>query len=71
MMDVGTVGGVMLVPIAAQIKAAERELRYRIRVYPRWIEAGKITQQTANNELAAMRAIVDTLQRVARREALI
>ena len=70
-MSTGTVGGVMLVPIEAQIRSAERELRYRIRVYPRWIEAGKITQETANNELAAMRAVVDTLQRVARRETLL
>ena len=52
----------LLVPLGAQIVAAERELRYRINVYPRWIERGKITASEAAQELAAMRAIVTTLQ---------
>jgi hypothetical protein len=60
-----------LVPIAAQIAAAERELKYRLRVYPRWQERGKISAQEAAAQLAAMRAIVQTLQQVARGERLI
>jgi len=60
-----------LVPIERQIAAAERELKYRLRVYPRWRAAGKISDQEAANQLAAMRAIVQTLQQVARGERLI
>jgi hypothetical protein len=60
-----------LVPIAAQIASAERELKFRLRVYPRWIVQNKMSQATANHELAAMRAIIDTLQQVARGERLI
>ncbi len=55
-----------LVPIDAQIKSAERELKFRLRVYPRWVHQNKMSQDTSNRELAAMRAIIDTLQQVAR-----
>lgn len=56
----------MLAPIEAQIASAERELKYRLRVYPRWIARGKISATTSQHELQSMRAIVETLQRVAR-----
>lgn len=61
----------MLVPIEAQIAAAERELKYRLYVYPKRVNEGRLTRDQSANELAAMRAIVDTLQRVARGELLI
>jgi hypothetical protein len=61
----------MLATLDEQIACAERELRYRIRLYPKWIEAGKITSDVAGKEQAAMRAILDTLMRVKRGELLI
>lgn len=57
--------GTLLAPIEEQIKAATREWSFRRRVYPRWVAQGKITDETSRRELTLMRAIVDTLQRVA------
>lgn len=37
--------------------AAEREVKLRERVYPRFIEAKKLSQAQADRELGAMRAI--------------
>ncbi|WP_439137522.1 hypothetical protein [Roseicyclus sp.] len=39
--------------------AAERELKFRRRVYPRWIENGKMTQKEADKQIALMQAIAD------------
>lgn len=52
------------VPLHVQIEAAERELRMRRHVYPRRVAEGKMTQDLANREMAAMAAIVDTLRGV-------
>ena len=45
--------------ITTQMKrdCAEREVRMRRRVYPRWIEAGRMTQEQADREIAVMAAI--------------
>ena len=53
------------VPLAAQIRCLERELRLRERVYPRWILAGRLKQQVADAELAAMAAALATLRGLA------
>ncbi len=47
-----------------QIACVERELGLRERVYPRWIEAGKLKKTTARIELQRMRAVLDTLTEV-------
>jgi hypothetical protein len=52
----------MSVPIDAQLACAKRELALRERVYPRWTEAGKMPREQAAREIAAMRAICETLQ---------
>lgn len=52
----------MNVSIDDQVAAAEREVRQRERVYPRWVEAGKMTQTKADHEIRAMKAIVETLR---------
>ncbi len=36
----------------------ERELKMRRRVYPRWVEAGKMSQAHADKEIATMEAIL-------------
>jgi hypothetical protein len=46
-----------------ELKAcAERELRLRERVYPRWIEGGRLSQRKADAEIAMMRQIVGVLE---------
>lgn len=50
------------VPLAVQIACIEREIKMRRRVYPRWIESLRITQAKADAEIAAMEAVLATLQ---------
>jgi hypothetical protein len=38
-------------------KAVERELTYRRRVFPRLIDGGKMTRQTADEQIAIFEAI--------------
>jgi len=48
-------------PVSELLRAAERELAMRERVYPKWIAAGKMKQADADRELRAMRQIADLL----------
>lgn len=50
------------VPLHVQIAAAEREVKQRERVYPRLIDAGRMSSAKAADEIEAMRAIVGTLK---------
>lgn len=50
------------ISLSAQIEAAERELDYRLRCYPKWVIVGKMQQAKADYEIAAMRAIIATLK---------
>ncbi len=52
------------VPIQQQVDCVRRELKMRERVYPRWIASGKMTQTLAARELEAMRAVLETLQKI-------
>lgn len=52
----------MPMPLTMQIACIERELRMRRRVYPRWVEAGRITQAKAEWEIDAMEGVLATLQ---------
>lgn len=49
--------------IDAQIRSAEREVRMRERVYPGWVERGRMKQSAADQEIALMKAIVETLKK--------
>ena len=42
-----------------KLKAAEREVKMRRRVYPRWVADGKMTQVQADREIAIMEAIAE------------
>lgn len=44
-----------------QIACVRREISMRERVYPRWVADKRMTQAHADRELAAMRAVLDTL----------
>lgn len=49
------------IPIEAQIKCVEREIDMRIRVYGNRVRDGKMKQAQADAEIAAMRAVLRTL----------
>lgn len=49
------------IPLADQIVEVEREIRNRARLYPEWIEKGRLTQAVADQKLAALRAVQSTL----------
>ena len=50
------------VPLTDMIACAKRELLMRKRVYPRRVEAGRMTQAEADKELAVMAAILARLE---------
>lgn len=52
------------ISIAQQIREAERELAFRISIYPRRIRDGKLRQDQADRQIACQRAIIETLKRV-------
>jgi hypothetical protein len=45
------------------IATVEREIRYRERAYPRWVAAGKMSEALAREQLFAMRAVRDAIDR--------
>lgn len=51
------------VSLPDQIKCVRREIGLRKRVYPRWVESGRLTQAKADAEIAAMKAVLATLER--------
>lgn len=52
---------ISLAIIEKQIACAEREVKKREQVYPRLIEANKLTRERAAEEIATMRGIATTL----------
>ena len=50
-----------MIDISAQVKCVRREIAMRERVYPSWVAKGRMTQQKADHELAAMKAVEQTL----------
>lgn len=45
----------------AQVQAVVREIGMRQRVYPGWVGAKRMSQQKADHEVAAMQAVLVTL----------
>jgi hypothetical protein len=50
--------------LAQQLACATRELAMRQKVYPKWVADGRMAQDKATHEIAAMEAIVATLQKL-------
>lgn len=48
-----------MISTAEKLASAQRELGMRKRVYPRWVEQGKMKQAAADREIEIMQAIVD------------
>lgn len=59
------------VPIEHQVACVRREISMRERVYPRWVADHRMTQRKADEELAAMRAVLATLEEIASASRLI
>ncbi len=49
------------IPLETQLACVSREVALRERVYPRWVAAGRMTQAKADAEIAAMKAVEQTL----------
>ena len=60
-----------MVTISEQLACAKREVGMRKRVYPRWVEANRMTRAKADAEIAAMEAIVATLEEIDQRGRLL
>jgi hypothetical protein len=54
-----------------KFNCASREVRMRMRVYPGWVEKGRMTKEQAERELALMRAIEDDYLALAEKDRLL
>ena len=52
------------VNIDEQIACIQRERAMRVRMYPRWVKASKLTQSAADEEMCRIDAVLETLERV-------
>lgn len=60
-----------MVTIEEQIKAVEREIGMRRRVYPNWVASKRMSQEKADKEIAAMEAVLETLKEVQKQGQLL
>lgn len=52
------------IPLDSQIRCVEREIRQRLRVYPRLVERGTMKRHEADYEIEAMQSVLATLKRL-------
>lgn len=50
------------IPIETQVACVKREIAMRLKVYPRLVKSGKMTQAEVDQELAEMGAVLKTLE---------
>lgn len=50
------------IPMEAQVKCVEREIKYRRRVYARRISLGRMSEVFADQQLKLMEAVLETLK---------
>lgn len=60
-----------IITAADKLACAERELKMRKNVYPRWIAKGNMSEGKAAHEIACMESIVADYKAAAERERLI
>lgn len=60
-----------IITTADKLACAERELKMRQSVYPRWIDAGKMSAGKATHEIEAMKAIVEDYRAATEKERLL
>jgi hypothetical protein len=54
-----------------KLACAEREVKMRERVYPRWVELKKMSLGKATHEIEAMKAIVADYQKLLAKELVV
>lgn len=59
------------IPLRDQIACVTREIAMRRRVYPRWIESGRMRQEESDREIARMEAVLATLSACEEKERLL
>lgn len=47
--------------LTEQINCVKREINYRKRLYPVWVQNGKITQNDANYQIDCMECVLNSL----------
>ena len=47
--------------LSEQIKIVKREIDFRKRLYPKWVEKGKMTQLEANYQIDGMECVLSSL----------
>lgn len=52
----------MSITIEQQIKCVAREIKMRESVYPKWVASHKMSQDAADNQIACMKAVLETLK---------
>lgn len=52
----------MTINLSKQIACVRREIAMREKVYPGWTSRGKMRKSEAEYEIAAMRAVLETLE---------
>lgn len=52
------------IDIEMQINCVKREIAMRGKVYPRWVDRGKMKPEQATHEMAAMGEVLKTLEAV-------
>ncbi len=60
-----------IITAADKLAAAEREVKMRKHVYPRWMEAGRISAGKAAHEIACMEAIAADYRTIVEKERLL
>lgn len=61
----------MTVILKDQIACIKREISMRQRVYPRWVEAGRMKQAKAEAEIRTMQAVLATLKSLEQKDRLL
>jgi hypothetical protein len=61
----------MVIAAEDKLREVERELKLRRRLYPHWIEIGKIEAGDAKRRIEVMQAIADDYEKQAQSERLL
>lgn len=51
-----------MIDAQTKLKAIQRELAFRQNLYPKWVAAGRISQEKADHEIEVMKAIAKDYQ---------
>lgn len=52
------------IPLDRQIAAVRDEISKRRRLYPRWVDAGRMKEDESQDRIAAMEAVLATLKQL-------